>query len=93
MHPLPAGGVPRPPHSRRTTEIDNWVEQTKRDLACIEKKGADCNREDNPPILAIGVEYFDSCAKGFVRDCRTRGKCVLLDYNADSTSQLGLDKI
>lgn len=68
-----------------------WFEQAKEDLDCLERLGADCDRQEKLPVVAIGQEEFHPCARGVIWDCRSLDGGTLLDYTAPTSSKLNLD--
>ena len=62
-------------------DLRRWFDAARKDAACLEERGAGCDRRDKPPTIAIGQDQVHECARGYVWDCR-QSPCRLLDYTA-----------
>ena len=71
-------------------ELGAWFEAAKADALCLEELGADCDRRDKPPAIAIGQDQVHECARGYVFDCR-EAPCKLLDYEEQLSTDWNLE--
>ena len=71
-------------------DLRTWFRAAQKDALCLEEKGAECDRRDKPPTIAIGQDQVHPCAQGYVWDCRQR-PCRLLDYSAAIDTDWDMD--
>ena len=71
-------------------DLRTWFRAAQKDALCLEEKGAECDRRDKPPTIAIGQDQVHECARGYVWDCRQR-PCRLLDYSAAIDTDWNMD--
>ena len=77
-------------HEDAKAELRAWVEDARRDAACLEEWGADCDRKHKPPNIAIGQAQTHRCARDYVWDCR-ESPCRLLDYTTPISTDWNLN--
>ena len=68
-----------------------WFEAARRDAACLEREGDNCDRSGRPPTIMIGQDQVVECARGYVFDCRrAQGGCQPLDFRGAISTDFDL---
>lgn len=74
-------------------KVAAWKAKAERDLQCLEEQGADCDRNDKPPTLAIAQSELEPCARGRVWNCESRSRCVIQDYTVALNTDFNLENL